>query len=102
MMTDQWINDGQGNMVKVEPEPFRVIFEYDRKKEGWDIMVSGTDNPTDAVNGFISASMTARHVIPVPDANRAVPMPDGKYKIHVGVNPTINPEAIPPSTRRSN
>jgi len=102
MMTDQWINDGQGNMVKVEPEPFRVILEYDRAKQGWDIMVTGADNPTDALNGFISAALSARQIIPHPDANKADLMPDGKYKISIGVNPAINPEAIPPRQREKN
>jgi hypothetical protein len=102
MIKEEWINDGQGNMVKVDPEPARVVLEYDRVKQGWDIIVSGVDNPTDALHAFIAASLTARHVIPSVDANKAEPLPDGKYKIHVGVNPAINPEAIPPSTRQSN
>jgi hypothetical protein len=70
------------------PEAQRVYFEY-KPGKGWDVYVTGTDDPHEAVHMFLAVCEAATGIMQICAMHEARRQPDGRWRVGAA-----EPEAI--------
>jgi predicted metallo-beta-lactamase superfamily hydrolase len=79
----EYVNDGQGNMVLIGPEPPTVMFAYCIACNQWEAVVSNVEDEKEAASALLNVMMIAHHA----SMAKAIRTEDGKFKVQFDYSP---------------